>query len=166
VLVLPGNTYDGELDVGGPDFAAKVVDVLDPLVVVVEVVGGDADDLDIALCKVLRAARDLAELSRADRCEICSMNEYKLVRLDAISDRNAPPGWENRTPWKEAHGQRQDGETTKVGSRTQESPSHSWNFIGPMVVSASKSGAMLPRRRVYSCLGKVDMVVEDKGGTH
>jgi hypothetical protein len=30
----------------------------------------------------------------------------------------------------------------------QESPSHSWNLIGPAVVSASKSGAMLPRRRV------------------
>jgi hypothetical protein len=24
---------------------------------------------------------------------------------------------------------------------------HSWNLIGPAVVSASKSGAMLPRRR-------------------
>lgn len=30
---------------------------------------------------------------------------------------------------------------------TQESPIHSWNLIGPVVVSAVKSGAMFPRRR-------------------
>src|ERR1700733_1669117 len=28
-----------------------------------------------------------------------------------------------------------------------DSPSHSWNLIGPLVVSASESGVMLPRRR-------------------
>jgi hypothetical protein len=30
---------------------------------------------------------------------------------------------------------------------TQESSIQSWNLIGPAVVSASKSGAILPRRR-------------------
>lgn len=40
------------------------------------------------------------------------------------------------------------------GGRTHESPIQSWNLMCPSVVSASKSGATLPRRRV---------VVEDIG---
>lgn len=34
-----------------------------------------------------------------------------------------------------------------VRERTHESPIHSWNLMGPLVVSASKSGAVFPRRR-------------------
>jgi hypothetical protein len=42
--------------------------------VVVEVVCGDADDLDVALCKVGCATCDFAELGRADGCKVCQNN--------------------------------------------------------------------------------------------
>lgn len=42
---------------------------------------------------------------------------------------------------------------TDLTQHTHEVPAHSWNFIVPSVVSVSKSGAMLPKRR----LGMVDV---------
>ena len=53
------------------------------------------------------------------------------------------PGWENRM----AYGAEWDKIQSERDVITQESPIHSWNLIGPAVVWASKSGAMLPRRR-------------------
>jgi len=72
---------NGELDVGGGDFAAVLVDVLDPFRVVVEVVGGDADDLDVALCKVGCATCDFAELGRADGCKVSRVREEDTPRV-------------------------------------------------------------------------------------
>lgn len=63
-------TYDGELDVGGviwvADGVAKLVDVLDPLLVAVEGVGGETDDFYTARSKVLLLTSDFAKLGRAD----------------------------------------------------------------------------------------------------
>lgn len=90
---------------------------------ILEAVGRNADDLDVALCKVVCTTSDLAELSGAYRGEVSRMREED--DLEGCSD--------------------QDGKNEE--EHTQESPIHSWNLIGPAVVSAWKSGAMLPRRR-------------------
>ena len=47
-------THDGELDVGRAVLGAPVVDIIDPLLVVTEAVGGDANQLHIALLEVRR----------------------------------------------------------------------------------------------------------------
>ena len=44
--------YDGELDVGRAELVPPVVDILDPFLVVVEAVGGDANELHTALLEV------------------------------------------------------------------------------------------------------------------
>lgn len=47
-------------------------------------------------------------------------------------------------------------------NHTQESPIHSWNLMGPAVVSASKSGAVLPRRREGAIVsGKVVIRIDE-----
>ena len=92
----------------------------------VEAVGRQADDLDTAVGEVGLTARDLSELSRANRGEVIRVR--KEDRLQKTSVRGLL--WRRRA------------------QRTQESPIQSWNLIFPAVVSASKSGAVLPRRRV------------------
>ena len=67
--------YNRELDIGGAVLGTELVDVLDPLVVIVETVGRNTDDLDVTLCKVGSTASDLAELSSANRGEISGMRE-------------------------------------------------------------------------------------------
>ena len=44
--------YDGEVNSGGSELSTPFLDVLGPLVVVLETVGGDSDDLYIALREV------------------------------------------------------------------------------------------------------------------
>ena len=93
--------------------------------VVVQLVRRYADDFDIALGKVGLATGDLTELGRADRGEVSGVGEQD--GLITVSELNA---------------------LARVTSqRTQELPIHSWNLMGPAVVWASKSGAMLPSRR-------------------
>ena len=106
------------MDVGGTVLGTIFVDVLDPLVVIVETVGRDADHLDVAPCKVARTARDLAELGGADGGEISGVGEE-----DGLQDRSERD--------------RRHGE-----GDTQESPIHSWKLIGPAVVTASKLGVV------------------------
>lgn len=89
----------------------------------VETVGRNADDLDVALGKVVCTTGDLAELSGADRGEVSRMREEDGLGRDS------------------------DKDGKNDGDDTQELPIHSWKLIGPFVVSAWKSGAMLPRRR-------------------
>lgn len=77
-------------------------------------------------------ARDLRELGRAHRGEVARVREED--RLGASGRRSAVVD-------------RAYGFAIPM-ALTQESPIHSWNLIGPCVVSASKSGAMLPKRSV------------------
>lgn len=115
--------YNRELDIGRAVLGAVLVDIHDPFVVILEIVGRNTDDLDIALCKVVCATGDLAELSGADRGEVSGVR--KEDGLECSSDKDGSNGEEH----------------------TQELPIHSWKLIRPTVVSAWKSGAMLPRRR-------------------
>jgi hypothetical protein len=62
--------YNRELHVGRPDLPAKIVDVLDPFFVIVEVIGGNADDFHVALSEIFRTAGDLPQLGGADGGEI------------------------------------------------------------------------------------------------
>lgn len=73
-------TDDGELDVCWSNFATVVIDVLNPLVMVFEAVGGDSNHLDIALGEVWGAARNLPKLSRADGGKISRMREQNSLK--------------------------------------------------------------------------------------
>ena len=86
---LEVGAYDGELDVGWSDFATVLVDVLDPLCAVVEVVRRGADNLDVALLKVVRTTRNLAKPGRADRRKVSWNTTIAEIR-------DQPPGWEKR----------------------------------------------------------------------
>jgi hypothetical protein len=63
--------YDGELNIGGPNFASISVDVLNPFLVVVEIVRGNADYFHVALGKIPRTTCDFPELGCADGGEVC-----------------------------------------------------------------------------------------------
>lgn len=79
------SSYNGELNIGRTELAAKRVDVLHPLVVLLETVRGDTDHLDIALRKVGGATSDLTELGGADRGEVSGVGEedgLATIRLD------------------------------------------------------------------------------------
>lgn len=103
---------------------------------VLETVGRNTDDLDVALGKVGFTTSDLAELSGANRGEVSRMREEDGLERNSDKD----------------EGSERD--------HTQELPIHSWKLIGPFVVSAWKSGAMLPRRR--EGMIRYDMI--SKGG--
>ena len=82
-------THDRELYIG----LAPLVDVLHPLVVRVKVVGGEADDLDVALGEVGLAARDLGELSRAYGREVCWVAEQDCpAAFDELVEINVAMG--------------------------------------------------------------------------
>ena len=75
-------THDGELHIRrARGLAAVLVDVLDPVVVLLQVVRGDANDLYVALLEVLRAARHLAELGRAHGREVARVGEENGLRV-------------------------------------------------------------------------------------
>lgn len=130
-------THDGELNIGLVVRVAhsvpELIDILDPLLVTLQSVSGEADNLDTSFLELLLLARDLAKFSCADLIKTCTelsmcvkahdVRSEKLMILTGVKS----AGCEKRMP--------------------QESPSQSWNLMGPLVVSASKSGAMLPRRR-------------------
>jgi len=67
--------YNRELDISGAVLGAVLVDIHNPFVVILEIIGRNTDDLDIALCKVVCATSDLAELGGADRGEVSGMRE-------------------------------------------------------------------------------------------
>jgi hypothetical protein len=67
---LEVGAYEGELDVRRSNFAAVLVDVLDPLCMVVEVVRRGADDLDVALLKAVRTTLNISKPGRADRRKV------------------------------------------------------------------------------------------------
>ena len=90
---------------------------------ILEAIGRNADELNTPLCEFGCAASDFTELGGADRSKVCWMGEQD--RLAQFSELLRLP----------------------LMPLTHESPIHSWNLIGPAVVKASKSGAVLPRRR-------------------
>jgi hypothetical protein len=59
-------TYDGELDVSWANFRANFVDILDPVLMRIEVVGRETNDFDISSSKVRSTTSDLSELGRAN----------------------------------------------------------------------------------------------------
>lgn len=121
--VYEKKTYNGVLEVS----FAPLVDVKDPLVVRFDSVRRQADDLDIALLKIGGTARDLREFGGAYRSEVIRVRKKDGLASTSVSV--IIPG-------------------NKISKHTQELPIHSWNLMVPLVVSASKSGAILPRRRV------------------
>ena len=78
------DTHDGELDIGRGNFAAEGVDVLDPLMVLLEAISGDTNDLDVSLLEVFSTSSDLAELSSADGGKVSRVREEDrlMIRLD------------------------------------------------------------------------------------
>lgn len=87
--------YNREVDIGGAELGTIVANVLDPLVVVFETVGRDADHLDVALCKIVLATGDLAELGGADRCKVTGVREENGLQDD---QRGAIGAREGRIP--------------------------------------------------------------------
>lgn len=79
--ILRRTTHDRELDIGGPSLGSKLIDVHDPFVVVLEAVGGDSDDFDVARGKVFGSACNLAELGRADGREVARVREQDSPRV-------------------------------------------------------------------------------------
>lgn len=76
-------TYDGELDICGSNFCSKFVNVFNPSLVIVNVIGRDANHLNITFGKVTCATSDFTEFGGADRGEISWMREedgLKAVR--------------------------------------------------------------------------------------
>jgi len=63
-------TYDRELDIGGvvrvAHSVSKFIDILDPLLVTLQFVSGEANNLDTSFLEFLLLARDFAKLRRAD----------------------------------------------------------------------------------------------------
>jgi hypothetical protein len=68
--------YDWELDRGrAHSLPAKLFDVLNPSAVLFEPVRAEADNLDVALCKVGRAPCDLTKLRRTHWREVVGVRE-------------------------------------------------------------------------------------------
>lgn len=127
-------TYDGELDISGSSLRAKIVDILHPFVVLLEAIGRDTDHLDVASCEIRGTASNFSELGGADWGKVSWMGEQNCLEIVGSLGHLRP---------------------LKVKILTQESPIQSWNLMGPAVVSASKSGAMSPRRRDL-CAAAID----------
>lgn len=63
------------MNIGRRDFGTKLFNILDPFMVILQTVGGDPDDFDVALLEVISTASDFTQFSGADRCEIARMRE-------------------------------------------------------------------------------------------
>lgn len=85
-------TYDGVLDVGG----AILVDVLDPLVVVGEAVGGDTNELHVALREVRRPDPKLLVRLRAGVYNAWCAYLRATSASSVVHTGVKSPGWENR----------------------------------------------------------------------
>ena len=68
-------TYDGKLDICGSYFCSKFVNVFNPSIVIVKVIGRDANNLNITFGKVTCATSDFTKFGGADRGEISWMRE-------------------------------------------------------------------------------------------
>jgi hypothetical protein len=64
------HSYDRELDIGWCCLGSKLVNILNPCVVFIDVVRRQADDFDTSLSKVWRTTSDFTEFGGADRGEI------------------------------------------------------------------------------------------------
>lgn len=158
-VAADAGTHDGVLYACRRGLVANLDDVVYPLVVLLQGVGRDAYDLDVPRAKLgcaatgrpprpERAAGRGKWRSGAHRCE---MSASSVVHTGVKS-----PGCEKNIICVCVRWVRPGGLGSLHGGegRTHESPIQSWNLMCPSVVSASKSGATLPRRRV---------VVEDIG---
>lgn len=111
------STYDGEAHGRGGELAAPLLDVLRPLLVVLEAVGRNTDDLHVALREVRRPAdprsttsgsmcahgdvpaSHLCELSGADGREVTRVREEDGLRKGASDDeRSAQAETKTRAP--------------------------------------------------------------------
>ena len=72
--------YDRELNICRSYFGAKGTYVLDPFLVFLETIGGDANNLHIALLEIGSATSDLSKFSGADWCKISWMREKDGLR--------------------------------------------------------------------------------------
>lgn len=70
-------TYDGVLDVS----LSPLVDVLDPLVMRLETVGGQSYDLDVTLHEIRLASRNFGKFGGADRSEVIGVREEDGLRI-------------------------------------------------------------------------------------
>ena len=70
-----GGAYDRELNICRSYFRAVGVYVLDPFVVFLEAISGDANDLHVALLEIRSTTSDLSKFSGADRSKISGMRE-------------------------------------------------------------------------------------------
>jgi hypothetical protein len=75
-----GKAYDRELNVCRPYFGAVGVYVLNPSIVLFETVGGDTNNLHIALLEIRSATSDLSKFGGADRSKISWMREKDGLR--------------------------------------------------------------------------------------
>jgi hypothetical protein len=77
-------TYDGELNISGlvrvGHSVSELIDILDPLVVAVQFVSGEADNLDTTLLELLLLARDFAKFGGADLIKITKRVELVISR--------------------------------------------------------------------------------------
>ena len=103
----------------------------------------------ISSTHLLWSSRPLAEMPMTLTLRWAKSSDRRATSPSSVVQTGVKsPGCENRTAWIEQD-QPQFGQilTDRMQILTQESPIQSWNLIGPAVVCASKSGAMLPRRR-------------------
>ena len=71
------------MNIGRRDLTTVLVNVLYPLLMLIKAVGGDTDDLNIALLEILGPTSHLTEFSSANRREISRVREkYSLCRFD------------------------------------------------------------------------------------
>jgi len=67
--------YNGELNIGRSKLGAIFVDILDPCIMIIKAVGGDANDLDATRSEIRSTTSDFTKLSRADGREITRVRE-------------------------------------------------------------------------------------------
>jgi hypothetical protein len=116
-----------------------LVNVLDPFLVRVEGVGTQSDELDTSLVEL--------GLELGERTELGSvMSTQQTGRLTKGKEAQREKGVKEDHTSVVQTGVKSSGWENKT---TQLSPIKSWNLMGPFVVSASKSGAVLPNLNFF-----------------
>jgi hypothetical protein len=69
------NTHDGKLHIGRAKLGSVLVDILYPLVMLLESICGYSNNLYIPFREIIRATSDLPELGCADRGKVARMRE-------------------------------------------------------------------------------------------